>query len=148
MKRSERMKIVRSVAEHEEKEVCRAMGESQKRFEEELGRLEDLKEYRQLYMGQSAQGRGQCAFQWQDNYNFMSRLDNAVAAQESVVTDGNVERELHRKRWMIKRQRLEALSRIVDKYSGAEFEELSRQQRKLEDAQPLVGSAFKTDLDS
>ena len=47
MNRSDRMKIVQSVAEYEEREECRAMGESQKNPEDKIGRLEELNTYRQ-----------------------------------------------------------------------------------------------------
>ncbi len=137
MKRSERMKVVQSIAAHEEQQECRVMGESQKKLEDELGRLEELNAYRQVYAAKGKLKKGLRALQWQDYHKFLNRLDQAVAAQEQAVRDGKSQREAHQKRWMAKRQRLESLSRIVDRYKDAEFQEIERQLKKLQDSQPI-----------
>ncbi len=137
MKRSKRMEIVQSVAEHEERQDCRAMGESQRKLEDELGRLEGLKAYRQMYTTKGKLKQGLCALQWQDYHKFLNRVDQAVAAQEQVVRDGESRRDAHKKRWMIKRQRLESLSRVVERYTNAEFDETERQLKKVQDSQPI-----------
>ncbi len=137
MKRSERMKIVQSVAENEERLECRAMGESQRKLEDDLERLEELKAYRHSYSSKGTLRKGVRALQWQDYHKFLNRLDQAVAAQEHVVREGKSQREAHRNRWMMKRQRLKSLSRIVDRYKNAEFHETERQLRKLQDSLPI-----------
>ena len=137
MKRSERMNIVKSVAEHEELQECRAMGESQKKLDDELERLEDLKAYRQSYAPKRKLKNGLRGLEWQDYHKFLGRLDQALAAQEQVVCDGRLRREAHQKRWTIKRQRLESLSRVIDRYKFAEYNEKERQLEKLQDSQPI-----------
>lgn len=137
MKRSERMKIVQSVAAHEEQLECRVMGESQKKLEDEMERLEELKAYRQTYAAKEKLKKGLSALQWQDYHKFLNRVDQAVAAQEQVVHDGKSQRDAHKKRWMMKRQRLESLTRIIDRYQIAEFRESDRALRKLQDSQPI-----------
>ena len=137
MKRSERMKIVQSVAENEERQECRAMGESQRKLEAEMTRLEELEAYRHTYSSKGTLKKGARPLQWQDYHKFLIRLDQAVATQEQVVRDGKWQRQEHRNRWMIKRRRLESLSRIVDRYTNAEFDETERQLKKLQDSQPI-----------
>ena len=137
MNRSERLKIVKSVAEHEEQQECREMGETQRKLENELGRLEELKAYRQTYLPKRKLKDGLRGLEWQDYHRFLNRLDQAVAAQEQVVRDGKSRRKVHRERWAIKRQRLESLSRVVDRYKDAEYEERERELRKLEDSQAI-----------
>ncbi|MCH8135162.1 MAG: flagellar FliJ family protein [Proteobacteria bacterium] len=137
MNRSERMKIVQSIAEHEEREECRAMGESQKNLQDKIGRLEELNTYRQLYAANGKLKTGLHALQWQDYQKFLKRLDQAVAAQEQVVCEGQTHREVHRKRWMVKRQRLESLSRVVDRYKAEESVAVERQLNRLRDSQPI-----------
>lgn len=137
MNRSERMKVVQSIAEHEERKECRAMGESQKNLEDKMGRLEELNTYRQLYAAKGKLKNGLHALRWQDYQKFLNRLDQAVAAQEQVVRDGQTHREVHRKRWMVKRQRLESLSRVVARYKIEESIETERQLTRLRDSQPI-----------
>lgn len=137
MKRSERMKIVQSVAEHEERQESRAMAESQRNLEDEYGRLEELKAYRHEYAAKNKLKKGLRALHWQDYHRFLKRLDEAVAVQQQVVRDGKSRREAHQQRWMMKRQRLESLSRVVDRYKGAEINQMERQLRKIQDSQPI-----------
>lgn len=113
------------------------MAESQKTLDDVMERLEELKAYRQSYASKGNLKKGLSAMQWQDYHKFVNRLDQAVAAQEQVVRDGKSRREMHQKRWMVKRQRLESLSRVVDKYKDMEFEETEKELRKLEDSQPI-----------
>jgi len=142
MNRSERMKIVESVAEHDEQQECRALGESQRKLDDELGRLEELKAYRQTYVPKRKLKNGLRGLEWQDYHRFLNRLDQAVAAQEQVVRDGKSQRKAHRERWAIKRQRLESLSRVIDRYKVAEYDETERQLRKLQDSQPIRTSPY------
>ena len=137
MKRSDRMKIVQSVAEHEERQEIRAMAESQKKLEDEFVRLEELKAYRHGYAELAKLKDGVHALQWQDYQLFLTRLTKAVVMQEDVVRDGKSKREVHKKRWMVKRQRLESLSRVVERYTGEETGERERQLRKIQDSQPI-----------
>lgn len=143
MKRSERMKVVRSVAEYEERQECRAMGESKKSLEDQLGRLEELNAYRHSYATKGKLKLGVSALQWQDYHKFLSRLDQAVVSQEQVVQEGMSQQEVHQKRWMKKRQRLESLSRIVDRYKNAELDEMERQLNKIRDSQPIRQSPYE-----
>ena len=60
-----------------------------------------------------------------------------IAAQQAIVRDGEARREKHRQQWMVKRQRLESLSRAVDRFCNTErIAEERREQRELDDAAP------------
>ncbi len=142
MKRSERMKIVHSVAEHEERQECRTMGEAQKSLQDEIDRLEELKACRQVYASKEELRKGVHTMQWQDYHRFLRRLDQAVAAQQQIVRDGKSLREAHRNRWMIKRQRQESLSRIVERFKKVEFDEIERQIRNNQDSQRILPSPY------
>ena len=137
MKRSERMKIVKTLAEREEQQERLHMGESQLRLDEEQGRLEELKKYRQSYNVKRRLDDGLPASRWQDYHRFLGRLEQAVATQENVVRDGKSRREAHRQRWMVKQQRLESLSRIIKRYRIAEIEETGRRLEKLQGELPF-----------
>ena len=113
------------------------MGEAQRTLEHELGRLEELMAYRESYMADQSTKKVLQAGQWQDYHKFLGRLNRAVTAQEQVVREGRLNQEAHRKRWAVKRQRLEALSRIVERYRTEELKEAERREAQLQDAQPF-----------
>lgn len=132
-KRSERIARIYTLARTEERRVCREMGESQRRLDEEMARLEDLRAYRQSYGGKQPASGSVAAVRWQDYRNFLTRLDQAVEAQDRVVQGGEEQRDAHRRRWMAKRQRLESLERVVDRYRKLEGEDLRREMQKAQD---------------
>lgn len=145
MKRPERMNIVRSVAEHEEQMECRAMSESQRKLDDELERLEELKAYRQSYTPSGKLRKGLRGLEWQDYHRFLCRLDQALAAQEQVVCDGKSRRKVHEKRWTAKRQRLESLSRVIDRHKTTALVERERQLNRLQDSQPIHKGPLQDD---
>lgn len=129
-KRSDRLARVHAIARTEERRVCRAMGESQRRLDEELARLEDLKAYRHSYSNRQPLPGNAAAIRWADYRNFLLRLDEAVEAQNQVVLGGAETRDAHRRRWLNKRQRLESLERVVDRYRRLENDHLKREMQK------------------
>ena len=137
MKRSERMKIVKTLAEREEHTERLNMSESQSKLDAEMQRLDELKTYRQSYDVKRNLDDGLPASRWQDYHRFLGRLEQAVATQENVVRDGKSRREAHRQRWMVKQQRLESLSRIIKRYRIAEIEETGRRLEKLQGELPF-----------
>lgn len=143
MKRSQRMDVIRSVAEHEELEERKIMGKSQRLLDDAAERLADLRGYRERYASGQRPTSGAAAVRWQDFHRFLSRLDQAIAEQELVVRDGRQRREAHRKTWMVKRQRLESLTRIIDRFKREEAEADVRQTQKQQDALPRRGTPFE-----
>ena len=139
MKRSRRIGVIESMAEREEREERRLMAQSQQSLELALGRLEELRAYRQSYAAEERPKSGTTALQWQDYHRFMQRLEHAVSAQEQIVAEGQSQREAHQKRWMAKRQRLESLSRIVERFQKQEADDEQRRQQKQQDELALRG---------
>jgi flagellar protein FliJ len=131
-RRSDRMHRVYLLAGIEEKQQCRAMGQSQRSLDHELERLEELKAYRVSYGTQGRQGRFN-SMQWKDYQNFLQRLDQAVAIQTQVVLDGKQKRDAHRSRWMTKRRKVESLERVVDRFASEETEQQERTRQKAAD---------------
>ncbi len=142
MKRSERMKMLQSVAEHEEREQMRHLAERQKYQQQMLDRHAELKAFRSEYTVRDALRRQLPAPQWQDYQQFLSRLDRAVAEQEQIVNDGREQLDAHRKCWALKRQRVESLSKIASRYSDRELHEEERQQQRTADEQYRPGGPF------
>lgn len=134
MKRSKRLQAIRSIAEHEELEERKSMASCQSFLEDARRRLHELESYRNVYARQKRPGSGAGPQQWQDYQRFMQRLDTALAEQQKVIADCAVQREAHRQRWIAKRQRLQSLSRAVDRFRTEETEAEERRLQKQQDA--------------
>lgn len=132
-KRSDRMKRIASLAESEERKVCEEMGRVQQMLDKEIDRLEELEAYRRNYAQGFKAGGSVSPVRWQDYQNFLARLDLAVDAQKRQVMSNTETRDAHRRRWLVKRQKLESLERIVDRFRTAEELEAERREQKISD---------------
>lgn len=143
-KRSDRMQRVQGIAENEERKYCRAMGDAQRTLDEQQQRLADLRQYRDEYAARQpkAVSGAVSSVQWADFQNFLRRLDDAVHAQSQLVDGGKQNRDLHRQRWMIKRQKMESLQRVVDRYRSDEIRADEREQQKVQDDLPTRVELF------
>ncbi len=137
------MQMVADIAESEERQGCHAMGKSQRDLEAEISRLEELKACRQSYADKSPPTNGVSKIRWQDYQNFLKRLDHAVGAQEQMVKNGRQNREAHRQRWLVKKQRLDSLERVVDRFRKAENAEVERQSQRMMDDLPNNNGDFE-----
>lgn len=99
-----------------------------------MARLGELNAYRQGYADLSHSVSNVSSAHWKDYQNFMQRLDQAVKSQQQIVRDSEQNLELHRRRWLAKRQRLESLQRVLESYRDEESMYAERlQQRALDD---------------
>jgi flagellar FliJ protein len=142
-KRSDRLGRVKRLADCEERNHCRAMGNAQRTLESQLERLEELQNYRRDYSGRQPRGGSISSTQWADYQNFLYRLDEAVAAQSQLVMDGRQSRDAHRQRWMVKRQKVESLQRVVERSRDAEFRHGERVSQKIQDELPATADPFR-----
>lgn len=133
-KRSARLAKILAVAEAEERSLGLQTGRAQRKFLEETRKLGELNAYRESY---AAGARGLEALRsshWKDYQDFLARLDQAVHSQQQVVNDCAKNLELHRRRWLVKRQRVESLGRVRDRYRREETSHAERlEQRALDD---------------
>ena len=144
-KKSERISRIVAVSKTEERSQCQEMGRAQKKLDDEVDRLGELKAYRHSYQRQFQPGGDVSSARWQDYQNFMRRLDQAVLAQQEQVLTGRQNRDAHRQRWMVKKQKLESLERIVDRYRRSEDVELERQLQKTLDDLPAKTDIYEQD---
>lgn len=125
-----------SLASSEERRFGEESGKSQRRLNEQLSRLGELHAYRRGYQGKSPGTSGMNAIHWQDYHNFLRRLDSAVQSQQQVVRECEQNAEAHRQRWMVKRQKLESLQRVLDKGRAEDAAYAARLEQKQLDNQP------------
>lgn len=83
-----------------------------------------------------------------DYHDFLHRLDTAVKAQQQLVRDCEQNLETHRKRWIAKRQRLESLRRVLDRYQEEDnLHDARMEQKRLDDLPMSQATAFGADDD-
>ncbi|MEQ8206728.1 MAG: flagellar export protein FliJ [Woeseia sp.] len=142
--KADRIQRVQHLAETEERNFCRAMGEAQRLFGDNEKRLQELQEYRREYANRRPNGGNGTisSVQWTDYQNFLQRLDEAVRAQQELVLNSKQNRDAHRKRWMLKRQKMESLQRVVDRYRTDAVREGERQEQKVQDDLPTRAHLF------
>lgn len=133
-KRSARLRKILSVAEAEERSLGMRTGRAQKKLLEENRKLGELNAYRESYAARARSASALSSAHWKDYQNFLSRLDQAVRSQQQVVNDCKKNLELHRSRWLVKRQRVESLERVQERYRQQELSHADRiEQRTLDD---------------
>jgi len=145
-KRSRKIDKVVSLAAAEERRLGKEAGRSRAFLDEQLSRLGELNAYRQNYVGKNPATTGVSAAQWKDYQSFLTRLDAAVMAQRQIIQEGESNLEVHRQRWLAKRQRLESLERVLDKYKEQDREYEARlEQKSADELANLSPSGFETD---
>ena len=146
IKRSDRIKKVIALADSEERRECLALGKAQRTLDDEINRLAELESYRRGYAERSQPGSSVSSVRWQDYQHFLNRLDSAVNAQKQLIVDGEQNIDVHRRRWLVKRQRLESLERVVERYRKAENIHGERLLQKALDDLPQNGDLYDKDL--
>ncbi len=131
-----------ALASMEERSECIEMGKSQRELDQALGRLEELTSYRRGHSNSPCVGASYSALRWHDYQNFLSRLDQAVNAQQGFVLNGEQNVDAHRNRWMAKRRRLDSLQRVLERYHAAEDSQIERALQKELDELPAKSDIY------
>lgn len=143
-KRTRKIDKIVALAAAEERRLGEQAGRSRIYLDEQLDRLGELNAFRHNYTGKSPAPAGVSAAHWKDYQNFLQRLDAAVSAQNQIIRDGERNLETHRQRWLAKRQRLESLERVLDKYKEQDRAYESRlEQKSTDDLAKLTPSGFE-----
>ncbi len=133
-KRSKKIHKFVALAEVEERRSGEMTGQSQAQLHSQVHKLGELNAYRHNYAEKSIDVANVHAAHWKDYQNFLHRLDDAVRSQQEIVKDCEQTVEAHRRRWMAKRQRLESLERVLERFQQEEHLQAARlEQRVLDD---------------
>lgn len=147
-KRSNKISKIVSLASAEEKRFGAATGKSRRNLEEQMARLGELNAYRHGYAELSQSAGGVNSAHWKDYQSFMRRLDQAVKSQQQIVKDSEQNLDIHRRRWLAKRQRLESLQRVLDSYRAEETLHSERLQQRALDDLPTLEDLYPDDIES
>ncbi|MEM6511625.1 MAG: flagellar export protein FliJ [Pseudomonadota bacterium] len=132
--RSSRFQKIVKLAETDERRFAEATGASQRQLNDQVARLGELNAYRQEYAANTNSRGFTSAAQLKDYQDFLSRLDQAVLSQQQIIHDCEQNLERHRRQWQVKRQRLESLDRVRERYQREETAlEERRLQRSIDD---------------
>ncbi len=140
--RSKKIGKVASLAAAEERRLGQLAGRARRQQDEKLDRLGELNAFRHNYAEKKSGKPTLRAAHWQDYQAFLHRLDTAVKAQQQIVRDGERMLETHRQRWIAKRQRVESLERVLEKYQAEERLQDARREQKRLDELPTNPSPF------
>ena len=125
-KRSKILNKFVAIAEAEERRTGELMGQSRRQLDDHIGRLGELNAFRSDYRGKGPSSGTFDSAHFKDYQSFLTRLDTAVRTQQQIVADSEQNVELHRQRWLARRQRLESLERVLER---CQQEELAHEQR-------------------
>jgi len=130
MNKSQRLKPVSEIADANERDAARHMGQQQNVLQAHKNKLDELIKYRSEYVEKmvSAGSAGIGAGQMQDYTRFIRRLDEAIVFQKNQIELAKRQLEVKQREWQAMHTRSEALNKVVDRYRSAEI----RQQDKRE----------------
>jgi len=146
--RTRKIGKIASIAASEESRFGQIAGRSQQQLQEQQDRLGELNAFRQNYTKKSDIGSTVSSAHWRDYQDFLHRLDTAVNAQQQIVRDCERKLEIHRQRWMAKRQRLRSLERVLEKCEAEEqIREARKEQKRLDELPNSPAIGFDADKD-
>lgn len=137
--RTRKISKIASLAAAEEKRFGEQTGRSQRHLNEQVERLGELNAYRHNYARKNSDVARVTSAHFKDYQSFLHRLDAAVRAQQQIVRDCEQNVATHRQRWMVKRQKLESLERVLDKYQAEDRAYEDKLEQKLLDDLPNAG---------
>lgn len=133
-----------SLAASEERRFSEQAGRSQQALNQQRDRLGELSEYRRSYASKAPVDTSISSVHWKDYQTFMQRLDHAAQSQRQIIRECEQNLEMHRQRWLIKRQKLESLERVLEKCEKRDAVYASRlEQKQLDELQNNQQTVFK-----
>jgi len=136
MKRAKRLQPVGQLMDELERESAQRMAATQGRLAEAQQRHAELQRYLQEYRDSFAQRAraGMDVAGMRDYQVFMSRLNEAVQAQASVVEQLKAECQAEREAWTQAAARKSAVSKVIERAQSDERQaEERRQQREIDE---------------
>jgi flagellar FliJ protein len=141
---SKRFKPVKRVAESREQKAAQALGSSQRQARDQEARLEELKSYHKEYLDrfQEAARAGITAAQLQEYRAFLHKLELAIGEQKKIVQASLQTCSNDKAFWQEKRQRNQALGKVLEKFRSAERKvSESREQKETDERNQRGGSS-------
>jgi flagellar FliJ protein len=135
MTRSDRLKPIQQVAQVRERDAARAVGESQRRLQEEEQRLAELETYRDEYLQRfrALQQQGITVAQLLEYQAFIGKLEAAIRHQGEIVQLRRGDAERRMAAWTDRRTHTRAMDRAVENLAEEERAAGDRRDQKALD---------------
>src|SRR5690554_1050437 len=113
-RRSERLKVVLTVAEREEQAAAAQLGEAREQLEREQAQLSQLEDYRAQYLADyRQQWQGVNAQALMSYSNFLQRLGEALGGQQHRLAQVRQQMDQCRRHWQEKYHRRRSLEEMI-----------------------------------
>lgn len=140
MKSSQKLRPVARVAQQQERDAARQLGDHMRQLEQQQKQLDDLISYRASYEANylAATQTGLSVAQMQDYQVFLNRLDNAITQQRQVVTGSSRDRDRCQANWQGAHGHSKMIDKVVEKRQHAEKQQHEKQEQRESDDRTLA----------
>jgi len=140
--RSQRIQRLVDIATVEERRLAMRFGQISAELRSQQSQLGELHAYRQTYSAAAPGTVASHSAHWKDYQNFRARLDQALSAQQQLVSDAEQAAATARQIWMRQRRRLESLKKVKERHQNDERVRKDRLEQKQQDDSGASSSAF------
>lgn len=140
MKKSDRIKSLMQLAEKQEQQAVRDMGQARQLLEIQQTRLDELREYREEYLLRFRRDgeQGISGLQIQHFQAFMQQLDMAIANQQQVVEQLLTQCQQQTRQWQERHQQTRILDKTRDRFARHERREADKHEQRENDDRVAV----------
>jgi flagellar FliJ protein len=135
MKRSERMHVVKKVADDFERRRAEALAVCERRVTESEKKLTDLESYRNGYV-RDFDTRAKAGISAAAALNFqafLSKLEDAMQQQTQLIETARKQRDAEQQKWRSAAQRAQAIDKTIVRWQGEEQHALDRREQRDSD---------------
>lgn len=142
MKKSKRLEPIVKLAENDEMNAARALGECQNRLNAHQARLSQLVSYRRDYVERmQRQGlAGMMVSQMQSYQRIIAQLEHGINEQTRIVENARTELEKMKNRWFESRTRTQSMDMVHGQYIRQErMHDQRREQKECDERAQRMG---------
>ncbi len=135
MKKSQRMKVVQTIADREEQAQAEGFAKLQLAVQQQRQKLTELRQYYKEY-AQAAAIDKNCNIDLsflQENRRFLQNLANAIQSQQQMLKQAEQAAKKQRQRWVIARAQSKSRRTLTERYLNAELLEQEAVEQKVAD---------------
>jgi flagellar protein FliJ len=135
MKRAQRLEMVQTVVDDQERRRAEALAGSERRVSESEAKLAELESYHDSYVrGFAARAEaGMDGVLARDYQAFLARLEEALRQQRQIVIRARAQRDGEKQTWMGAAQRAAAVGQMVKRFQTEEMHALDRREQHESD---------------
>jgi flagellar FliJ protein len=130
MMRSKRFEPIQELASDSADKLSRSMADAARRVADLERQFEQLKTYRDEYVGKSTGGGAMDGLKLQNYRSFIDRLSEAIRQHAGKLDAARAEYERRRTLWSEKRIEAESLSRVIDRFRKEELHVAERREQR------------------